>query len=132
MNAISKEESDRMLVLLEDAVRQSPMSVRKLERKLGVSQGYLASLFRGRIQLKLSHVYGISHALEKEPLSFFLRVSPPESHEWLMEQLEIGGNVLPAHLRGAKPLPGRQEMLEIVRTTIREELERIFAKPNQG
>ena len=125
MNALSKEESDRLLALLENHVRKSELSQREMERRLGLSQGYLGALFQGRIQLKVSHVYGIARILEMEPLYFFLQASPPKNPEWLMGQLGIGEKFLLPFL-GSGYLPTRQEMLEIVRTTIRSELERLF------
>jgi len=132
MNALSKEESDRLLELLEGAVRQSKVPVRRLERQLGLSQGYLAGLFKGRIQLKVCHVYGIARSLEIEPLFFFLHASPPKNPEWLMRQLGIGPNVTPPpFLTGAEPFPTRREMVEIIRTTIQIELGRILQKQDE-
>jgi transcriptional regulator with XRE-family HTH domain len=131
MNALSKEESNRMLGLLEDAVRHSKVPVRRLERQLGLSQGYLAGLFKGRIQLKVSHVYGLAHVLEMEPLFFFLHASPPKDPEWLLRQLGIGTNVLPSSLTAAEPMRSRQEMLDAIRTAIQDEIERIFGKRNE-
>ena len=128
MNSLSKEESDRLLTLLESHVRKSELSQREMERRLGLSQGYLGALFQGRIQLKVAHVYGLSRILGIEPLYFFLRTSPPKNPEWLMEQLGIGDNLL-LPLLGSGYLPTRKEMLEIVRTTIRSELERLFGAP---
>ncbi len=120
-----------MLGLLEDAVRHSKVPVRRLERQLGLSQGYLAGLFKGRIQLKVCHVYGLAYALKMEPLFFFLHASPPKDPEWLMQQLGIGTNVLPSYLTAAEPLRSRQEMLDAIRTTIKAELERILRKGNE-
>jgi transcriptional regulator with XRE-family HTH domain len=130
MNALSKEESDRLLTLLEKHVRQADLSQREMERRLGLSQGYLGGLFKGRIQLKVSHVYGIARILEMEPLYFFLHASPPKDPEWLMNQLEIGSNLFLPFLMGGG-LPNRKEMLEIIRATIRSELERIFRNPEE-
>jgi len=126
MNALSKEESDCMLGLLESAVRQSRVPIRRLERELGLSQGYLTSVFKGRIQLKVSHVYGIAYILEMEPLFFFLHASPPKSPEWLMRELGIGTNIRPPFLADGEPLPGRREMLEAIQTAIQSELEQLF------
>ncbi|MES1243584.1 MAG: helix-turn-helix transcriptional regulator [Acidobacteriota bacterium] len=128
MNALSKEESDRLLTLLESHIRKSELSQREIERRLGLSQGYLGGLFRGRIQLRVSHVYGIARILEMEPLYFFLVASPPRNPEWLMEQLEIGQTPSMPFLKNGR-LPTRQEMLEIVRTTIRSELKRLLGEP---
>jgi transcriptional regulator with XRE-family HTH domain len=126
MNSLSKEESDRLLALLESHVRKSELSQREMERRLGLSQGYLGALFQRRIQLKVAHVYGLARLLEMEPLYFFIHAAPPKSPEWLMDQLGIGENLLLPFLGGGGTLPTRQEMVEIVRTTIRSELERLF------
>jgi transcriptional regulator with XRE-family HTH domain len=125
MNALSKEESDRLLDVLETYVRDSEVSQRELERRLGVSQGYLGALFQKRIQLKVFHVYGISRVLGLEPLYFFLRATPPRDPEWLLEQLGIKKDLFSSFL-DAGDLPTREEMQKIIRTTIRSELERLF------
>jgi transcriptional regulator with XRE-family HTH domain len=131
MNALRKEESDRLLALLEKHVRQSTLSQREMERRLGLSQGYLGGLFRGRIQLKVSHVYGLARILEMEPLYFFLHAAPPKNPEWLMNELGIGNNLFLPFLKDVGQLPTRQEMMEIIRTTIRTELERLFRNPEE-
>lgn len=125
MNSLNKEESDRLLAILESHVRLSDLSQRELERRLGLSQGYLGALFQGRIQLKVSHVYGIARVLEKDPLYFFMRANPPRNPEWLIEQLGAAKNLFPAFPGSGEP-PTREEMLEIIRKTIRSELERLF------
>lgn len=128
MNALSKEESDRLLTVLENHVRDSELSQRELERRLGMSQGYLGALFQKRIQLKVFHVYGIARVLGLEPLYFFLRASPPKDPEWLLEQLGVS-KVLETSFPDSKPPPTREEVEEIVRTTLRFELERLFGLP---
>jgi transcriptional regulator with XRE-family HTH domain len=120
-----KEESDRLLVLLDDSIRQSSHSRRELERRMGLGQGYLGSLFKGRIQLRVSHVYAISNALGIEPLELFIRASPPKDPEWLLEQLGISSGKkdpqLPL-LTGEEPLPDRDEIQDIIRLAVRNEL----------
>ena len=132
MNSLSKEESDRLLTLLESHVRKSELSQREMERRLGLSQGYLGALFQGRIQLKVAHVYGLARLLEMEPLYFFIHASPPKDPEWLMKELDIGENLFLPFLRDGGTLPTRREMVEIIRTTIRAELERLFRKSEEA
>ncbi len=86
---VGKEEAERILRLLEAAIVQSRRSRRKIERNLGWSQGYLGSLMRGRIALKVWHVFALSRELGIEPLSLFLTVSPPRDPTWILEQLGI-------------------------------------------
>ncbi len=132
MNALVKEESQRLLCVLKSSIRQRNMSVRELERKLGLSQGYMQSLFKGRIELKVTHVYAIARVLEIEPLALFLQVSPPEDPEWFLQQLLPGKNVYLSGLMTERGLPNRQEIEEIVRKTIRTELARINGRAEAG
>lgn len=132
MNALSKEESDRLLDVLESHVRNSDVSQRELERRLGVSQGYLGALFQKRIQLKVFHVYGIARVLGLEPLYFFMRATPPKDPGWLLEQLGARQDLISSFPDDGNP-PSREEMQEIIRTTIRSELERLLglSKPEE-
>lgn len=132
MNALIQDETQRMLRLLESSIRQSSLSMRELERRLGLSQGYLQGLFKGRIQLKVSHVYAIARALGIEPLLLFLQVSPPEDPEWFLQQLRSGKGVSLSFLTTEHGLPNRKEIEEIVRTTIRTELERMNGRAPVG
>ncbi len=74
---VGREESEGVLRLLDDAIVKSRRSRRQIERNLGWSQGYLGSLLRGRIGLKVWHVFALSHELGIEALSLFLTVAPP-------------------------------------------------------
>jgi transcriptional regulator with XRE-family HTH domain len=129
-----KEESDRLLELLEDAIHKSHCSQRELERRIGMGQGSLGRLFKGRLQLKVSHVYSIAHVLGIEPMSFFMQASPPKNPDWFLEQLGIrpvgGPRLLPA--AGGPPQLSREEIRHVVRSTIHNELERIFEEQLKG
>jgi transcriptional regulator with XRE-family HTH domain len=129
-----KEESDRLLELLEDAIRKSHHSQREMERRIGLGQGSLGRLFKHRLQLKVAHVYSIAHALDVEPLSFFMQASPPKNPDWFLEQLGIrpvaGPQLLPA--AGGPPQLSREEIRDVVRSTIRNELDRFFEEQLEG
>jgi hypothetical protein len=120
---MNKDEVQRLLVLLEDAIHHSRRSRREIERTLGLGQGYLGSLFRGRIELKVWHVYTLARELGLEPLTLFLQASPPPSPDWILAQLGASGaGRAAAHDEG--PLT-REEVEDLVRRTLREELQRI-------
>ena len=118
---MNSDESARLLSLMDDAIHQSHRSRREIERTLGLSQGYLGSLFKGRIQLRVSHVYSISRVLGLEPLTFFAKASPPKDSESLLAEL---GKGLKAAALPSDPPPSRSEIEEMIRRTVRAELER--------
>lgn len=128
---MATEESNQVLAVLEEKVRSSRFSVRSIERRLGMSQGYLSSMFRGRIQLRVSHVYSVARVLELEPLSLFLTATPPKDPNWLLKELGIDPEkqrpptALLAYLQGS-PMD-REEIRQI----IREEVGRLL-RPDGG
>lgn len=89
LRQVGQDEAQRILKLLEAAVVKSRRSRRQIERKLGWSQGYLGSILRGRIGLKVWHVFALSRELGIEPLSFFLTAAPPRDPSWILKQLGI-------------------------------------------
>ena len=78
-----------MLDLLDLAIHDARRSRRDIERSLGLGQGYLGSLFRGRIELKVWHVYRLARELKRDPLSFFFEVSPPQDSRWVLKALGL-------------------------------------------
>jgi hypothetical protein len=115
---MDRGESDRLLALLNKSIKLAGRSHRSVERDLGWSQGYLASLFKGRIQLRVEHVVDIAQVLEVEPAAFLLQVSPPKDPSQLLELLGINTRgSIPApvpYLPPNLPLPTREEIRRIV------------------
>jgi hypothetical protein len=138
MNPVKDEEVRRLLELLDQAIRDSRRSRRDIERSLGLGQGYLGSLFRGRIELKVWHVYRLARELKLDPLSFFFEVSPPQESRWVLKALGLDPEkVLEKKAPEEKPaeqgkkdekekssLMTPQDVEGIVKKVIREELER--------
>lgn len=127
---MDENETQRLIELLKEAIAKSGRSKREIERALGWSQGYLGSILRGRIALKVWHVFALARELDVEPLSFFLTVAPPRDPNWVLEQLGIPP--LGSEEPGPEPIdPGpplsREELEDLVRETLREELEKIGA-----
>ena len=123
---MNTEESQSVLSHLEDSIRSSPYSRREIERRMGVSQGYLSSLFKGRIQLKVAHVYDIARVLGIEPLNLFLEATPPKDPDWLLVELGVqpGKKRPPAALLALLAGIPREELQRMLREIIREELDR--------
>lgn len=121
---MSHDEVPRLLALLEEAIHTSRRSRREIERKLGLGQGYLGSLFRGRIELKVWHVYTLARELGLEPLGLFLQATPPRDPDWLLEQLGAQRSRLATPPKDDQPLT-REQVEDLVRRTLREELEKL-------
>jgi hypothetical protein len=143
MEPIEDVEAQRLLDLLDRAIHDTRRSRREIERSLGLGQGYLGSLFRGRIELKVWHVFRLARELNRDPLSFFFAVSPPQDARWVLTALGLDADkVLRDAAEAAKPpekpatrgpkAEAKEEasqittgqIEEIVLRTIREELKR--------
>jgi hypothetical protein len=130
MFVMDQNEARRLLKLLDEAIVKSGRSRREIERALGWSRGTLGSILDGRNALEAWHVFALARELDLEPLSFFLTVGPPRDPNWVLEQLGIpppGGEE-----PGPEPIPpgpplSREEIEDLVRETLRVELERIGA-----
>lgn len=116
-------EVETLLKMLDDEIVKSRISKRKLERILGQGQGYIGSLIKGRITLKVGHVYDISEALGLEPLLLFFRAAPKENQERLLTALGVQANGASAE-DPSGPM-NREEIEELVRRVVRQELARL-------
>jgi transcriptional regulator with XRE-family HTH domain len=123
---MTTEESQRVLSYLEDSIRSAKLSRREIERRLGMGQGYLNSLFKGRIQLRVAHVYEIARVLGIEPLSLFLEATPPKDPNWLLTELGLqpGRKRPPAALLALLTGLPKEELQQMLRDIIREEMGR--------
>lgn len=123
---MTTEESKSVLSELETCIRSSGLSRREIERRLGMSQGYLNSLFKGRIQLRVAHVYEIARVLGIEPLGLFFGATPPKDPSWLLGELGLqpGKKRPPAALLALLTALPREELQAMVREIIREEMAR--------
>ena len=123
---MTTEESKRVLSELEVTIRSSGVSRREIERRLGMGQGYLNSLFKGRIQLRVAHVYEIARVLEIEPLSLFFGATPPKDPAWLLEELGLqpGRKRPPAALLALLGTLPQEELQAMLREMIRDEMGR--------
>lgn len=105
----SEFESRRLLELLREKVMLSRRSHRELERELNLGHGTIGNLVRGKTELRLRHLAMLGRALSFDPVELLLeaygvyRPDPP-------------------------PPPGlvltREELREVVRDAVREELNR--------
>ena len=128
LTRVGQDEAQRVLGLLEDAIVESRRSRRDIERELGWSQGYLGSILRGRISLKVWHVFALSRELRIEPLSLFLTAAPPRDPGWILEQLGIEPPPPPPEPAPPKveaPPIDMEELEEMMRKLLYDELSRL-------
>ena len=120
---LQRDEVETLLKLLDDEILKSRISKRKLERILGQGQGYIGSLIKGRITLKVGHVYDIGEALGLEPLLLFFRAAPKENQERLLKAL--GRQADGDGAEDPEAPMTREEIEELVRRVVRQELARL-------
>lgn len=65
------EEIKRLLNVLRTAMKILDITNREIEKKLGLSYGYLSRLFAGAIELKIEHILDICAAIGLRPAEFF-------------------------------------------------------------
>jgi len=124
---MDQDEVQRILDLLDHAIHLSRRSRREIERTLGLGQGYLGSLLKGRIELKVRHVYVLARELGLDPLSFFTQAQASTSKEsvWLQQLgAPAEASAVPAEPAEEVPLT-RSEIEDLVRRTLRDELARL-------
>ena len=66
-----EKEVQRYLELLEGLIKVENFSIREVERRLGWGKGTLNAIFRGKIELKLRHLFGILGLLGYTPEQFY-------------------------------------------------------------
>lgn len=88
----AERNEEHLLKVLRHAVRTSGISAREVERRMGMSGGYLSRLLRGHIEVKVSQVFRILEEIGLYPSEFFALAFPPG---------------------GAEPSPLMRQMMEI-------------------
>jgi transcriptional regulator with XRE-family HTH domain len=66
-----EKEVQRYLEILEGLIKVENFSIREVERRLGWGKGTLNGIFRGKIELKLRHLFGILDLLGYTPEQFY-------------------------------------------------------------
>jgi transcriptional regulator with XRE-family HTH domain len=101
------EEIKRLLNVLRTAMKILDITNREVEKKLGLSYGYLSRLFAGAIDLKMEHVLDICQAIGLRPAEFFHLAYP---------RMQVPGTPAAAKLRdvlqGFQPPVGNGETPE--------------------
>ncbi|HEX3130816.1 MAG TPA: helix-turn-helix transcriptional regulator [Thermoanaerobaculia bacterium] len=115
-----QEEIQRLMHVLRVAMRMLDVSNRDVEKKLGLSYGYLSRLFAGNIELKVEHVLQILDVLGLTPAEFF-QLAYPRRNTPPSEAAER----LHSILEGLGPPPEERPAMRAMST---EELEAVVSK----
>jgi len=103
------EEIKRLLNVLRTAMKILDITNREVEKKLGLSYGYLSRLFAGAIELKIEHILTICEAIGLRPAEFFHLAYP---------RVQVPGTPAATKLRdvlqGFQPQTGDGEASELV------------------
>ena len=116
-----QSEIQRLMHLLRVAMRMLDVSNRDIEKKLGLSYGYLSRLFAGNIELKVEHILQILEVLGLTPSEFF-QLAYPRRNTPPSEAAER----LHSILEGLGPPPPEER--STVRAMSTEELEAVVSK----
>jgi len=116
------EEIKRLLNVLRTAMKILDITNREVEKKLGLSYGYLSRLFAGAIELKIEHILDICQAIGLRPAEFFHLAYP---------RVQVPGTPAAAKLRdvlqGFQPAGNDGEPPEAVAPSLsHEEIERMM------
>lgn len=112
-----------LLQLLDKAILSGDRSKRRLERDLDMGQGYIGSLLRGRITLKVEHLWDLGDAIGFEPLVLFFKSAPKEHQERFMAEMGMVWEN-PESPEDLDSLT-RDEIEELVKKVVRQEMARM-------
>ena len=110
---------DLVRALLGMALVKLPISPRKIEDALQIGHGTLPRLLDGRMDLKLRHLLPLCQVLQIHPGELLERGLP----HWEATR-SIDDWLPPDHRQAARPAALSDEVLQAIRTVVREEISR--------
>jgi transcriptional regulator with XRE-family HTH domain len=125
-----------MIVVLKAIIRGLGFTNREVERRLGLSRGYLTRLFSGVMDLRYDHITEIADVIGVDPEDIFRLAYPPTPKPFtpavqrLRETIDSSSEPTPLSA-GSSPLlppPEPQEAGDPVANALEKELERIVAR----
>jgi transcriptional regulator with XRE-family HTH domain len=132
-------QTKHMIVVLKAIIRGLGFTNREVERRLGLSRGYLTRLFSGVMDLRYDHVTEIANVIGVDPEDIFRLAYPPTPKPFtpavqrLRETIGSSTELTPLSA-GSVPLPPSPEPHEAgdgvssVGNALEKELERIVAR----
>jgi len=134
-----KPQTKHMIVVLKAVIRGLGFTNREVERRLGLSRGYLTRLFSGVMDLRYDHITEIADVIGVDPEDIFRLAYPPTQKPFtpaiqrLRETISNSSEETPLSL-GSSPLAGPPPAAEVQETgdpvanALEKELERIVAR----
>lgn len=133
------EEVERLVNVLRTATKLLGITNREIEKKLGLSYGYLSRLFGGTIELRVEHIVRITKAIGIRPAEFFHLAYPrlpvPASPaavklQGLLQGYQPSPSDAPAP--ASQPaVPSKEELEKLIMSSLRKLLAEL-AKPPEG
>jgi transcriptional regulator with XRE-family HTH domain len=123
-----RPQTEHILQILKTAMRILGCTNREMERKLGVSGGYLSRLFAGTMELRFEHIVDIAEALGLSVEEVF-RFAYPEPRTLTDAALRLQGATGSFQPRSAAPLAVPPEAAASSSGTVLEaELEKMMLR----
>lgn len=120
-----QEEIHRLLHVLRVAMRILDVSNRDVEKRLGLSYGYLSRLFANTIELKVEHILQITEVLGLTPAEFFQlayprKTSPPSDAATRMRAILEGIGPFQAEERPPSSEASSEDLEKMVSKVVRK------------
>ena len=120
-----QEEIHRLLHVLRVAMRILDVSNRDVEKRLGLSYGYLSRLFANTIELKVEHILQITEVLGLTPAEFFQlayprKTSPPSDAATRMRAILEGIGPFQSEERPPSGEASSEELEKMVSKVVRK------------
>ena len=129
---MAENQVERILRMLQVAIRMLGFSNREIERRLGWTPSYMTRILKGNIELKVEHVVDIAGALGLTPREFFLFAFPDRGEPPSAAALKLDAmmeDLRPAKAAKLEPRPESKAVtLEDLDQRIESVLQNIFAK----
>ncbi len=81
-------QTKRLIFVLKSAIRAGGLTLKELEKRLGVSPAYLTRLFSGQIPMRVDQVAEISEAAGLDPDEIF-RLAFPAVQKPVTPEMEV-------------------------------------------
>lgn len=116
-----KPQTQRIVDVLRTTIRALGLTLSEVEKRLGVSRGYLTRLFSGTMDLRVDQITEIAEVVGIDPDEILRLAAPPSSKPTSPETLRLRELMGVHPPEPPAPAPPAESLLE-------KELERIMAK----